>query len=371
MSLGPPFDDSGRGARRAAGAGLVIALGAAIVWVLMFSDRAMGPGVVVRVSMATTGALRVGDKVRLAGRDVGEVRGAVRVHDDRGATGATETSGSHVELTVFVEREWARELRVNSELFVATPSVLGEAYLEIGPPPHHAPPGPPVRGGELLVGVDPPEIDKFLVRSEESVRRALALLRENRPALDELLNAGDELLATLSGLPADRGQLRRIADQTAAAFDAGGSLLAALRDARAVPRIRAAAHDLSAIADRAGPELSSLGARLDRALDRIDQLSTLFDADRRARIAGAVATVRRAVATGQHIAADVRALAASVARGEGTIGGIMTDVELFDDLHETHRILKSQPWTFILKPNTPGGKRPAGKPQQSPQAPRR
>ncbi len=357
MSLGPPFDDSGHGARRAAGAALVIALAAAVVWVLLLSDRALGPGVVVRVAMATTGALRVGDKVRLAGRDVGEVRGAVRVHDDR-AGAAT----SHVELTVFVTRAWAPELRENSELFVATPSVLGEAYLEIGPPAHHALPAAPVRGGELLVGVDPPEIDKFLVRSEESVRRALALLRENRPALDELLTAGDELLATLSGLPADRGQFRRIADQTVAAFDAGGALLSALRDSRAIPRVRAAAHDLSAVADRAGPELASLGARLDLAIDRIDRLSAVFDADRRARIAGAVAAVRRAVATGEHIAADVRALAAAVARGEGTIGGIMADAELFDDLHETHRILKSQPWTFILKPTGPDKRRPAGKP---------
>ncbi|HEY2745410.1 MAG TPA: MlaD family protein, partial [Polyangia bacterium] len=230
MSLGPPFDDSGRGARRAAGAAFVVALVAAVVWVLVLSDRALGPGVVVRVAMATTGALRVGDKVRLAGRDVGEVRGAVRVHDAVAHDDRAGSGGSHVELTVFVARAWAPELRANSELFVATPSVLGEAYLEIGPPAHQAAPGPPVRGGELLVGVDPPEIDKFLARSEESVRRALALLRENRPALDELFTAGDELLATLSGLPADRGQFRRIADQTLAAFDAGGALVAALRD---------------------------------------------------------------------------------------------------------------------------------------------
>src|SRR5690348_14994278 len=99
-----------------AGAALVVALAGAIVWVLLWSDRALGPGVTVRVAMATTGALRVGDKVRLAGRDIGEVRGAVRTQD-------------HVELTVFVARAWAADVRETSEIFVATPSVLGEAYL--------------------------------------------------------------------------------------------------------------------------------------------------------------------------------------------------------------------------------------------------
>ncbi|HWE28418.1 MAG TPA: MlaD family protein, partial [Polyangia bacterium] len=174
MSLGPPFDDSGRDARRIAGAALVVALAAAVAWVLVLSDRALGPGINVRVTMTTTGALRVGDKVRLAGRDVGEVRGAVRVHGGGAAAGGAAgggAAGDHVELTVFVTRAWAHELRRNSELFVATPSVLGEAYLEIGPPPHHAAPAAPVEDGALLAGVDPPEIDKFLVRSEESIRR--------------------------------------------------------------------------------------------------------------------------------------------------------------------------------------------------------
>jgi ABC-type transporter Mla subunit MlaD len=353
VSLGPPFDDSGRDARRIAGAALVVALVAAVGWVLVLSDRALGPGITLRVTMGTMGALRVGDKVRLAGRDVGEVRSATRTRD-------------HVELSVFVARAWAPELRTNSELFVATPSVLGEAYLEIGAPAHHDAPGPPVAAGATLAAVDPPEIDKFLARSEESLRRALALLRENRPALDELLTAGDDLLATLSGLPTDRGQLRRIADQATAAFVAGNSLISSLRDANAIPRIRAAAHDLSAIADRAGPELTSLAARLDLSLARIDALAALFDDDRRARITAGIAAARRAVATGQHIAADVRSVIASINRGEGTIGGIMTDQELFDDLHETHRILKSQPWTFILKPTGPDKRRPAGKPPHHP-----
>ncbi len=349
MSLGPPFDDSGRPLRYVAGAALVVALLAAIAWVVTLSDRTVGSGVTVRVAMATTGALRVGAKVRLAGRVVGEVRGAVR-------------TGGHVELTVFVARAYAGELRRNSEVFVATPSVLGEAYLEIGPPPHQAPRAEPVRDGDLLVGVDPPEIDKLLVRSEESIRRALALLRENRPALDELLAAGDELLATLSGLPADRGQLRRIADQATLAFAAGGALVSSLREADAVARTRRLAHELGAIADRAGPELSRLGARLDRALERVDALTRIFDDDRRERDARAIAAARRAVAAGERVAAAVRALVAMIDRGDGTIGGLLSDQELFDDLHETHRILKSQPWTFILKPTGPDKRRPAGKP---------
>ncbi|HEY7958404.1 MAG TPA: hypothetical protein VII38_24060, partial [Polyangia bacterium] len=184
---------------------------------------------------------------------------------------------------------------------------------------------------------------------EASLREAMALLADNRPALDELLTAGDSLLATLSGLPADRGQLHRIVDQAEAALGDGRALIAALREAGAVPKVRAIASDLDAIADRAGPELSSLGARLDRALTRIDGLRELASDARRSELASALTHLRHAVTLGTRLAADVHTLAAMVAAGQGTIGGLLQDRELFDDLHETHRILKSQPLRFLLK----------------------
>ena len=345
MSLGPPFDESGRALRRIAGPVVVATLGAAVAWVLVMSDRAVGPGISVRVGLGTMGALHVGDKVRLAGHEVGEVRSAVR-RDDR------------VELNVFVSRRWAGELRDNSQLFVATPSLLGEAYLEIGLPARGAAPGAPVADGALLIAVDPPELDKLLVRSEESVRRAVALLHEQRPALDELLRAGDELLATLSGLPADRGQLARIAAQAARGLDDGAVLLHALQQSDAVARTRAVARDLGEVADRAAPELRALADKLDRAATRLDGLAALFDGAERARLAAALAAARRATRTAAAVVAEARALAAAVARGQGTLGGLLNDRELFDDLHETHRIIKSQPWTFILKPITKDKRRP-------------
>ena len=53
--------------------------------------------------------------------------------------------------------------------------------------------------------------------------------------------------------------------------------------------------------------------------------------------------------TGDRIAADTGALSAAVARGEGSIGGFLTDKELWDDLHETHRLLKWKGWRLMVK----------------------
>jgi ABC-type transporter Mla subunit MlaD len=335
MSLGPPFDASGLRLQQAVGAFVVVALGAAVAWVLLMSGRTVGRGLLVHVEMKTPGLLRVGGKVKLAGREIGEVRGMVSTHDRR------------VEIEAFVLSDAAVHVRKNSLLFVNTPSVLGEAFLEVGPA--RGEPGPPVADGDHLRGIDPPQIDDLLAHSEANLRLILALLRENKPEMEELLTAGDDLLATLSGLPADGGQLRRIRDQLTAALDSGAALLHVARESNAVERTRAVARDLSAVAGKAAPELRQLGARLDAAIARIDQLAAVFSPERRAQIGDALATFRHAVAIGERLMKEADALARYVAEGRGSVGAFLADRELFDDLHETHRILKSQPLRFLLK----------------------
>jgi phospholipid/cholesterol/gamma-HCH transport system substrate-binding protein len=339
LSLGPPFDASGLGLQRGVGAVAVLALAGAVAWVLLLSGRSFGPGVIVSVEMRSTGPLRVGDSVRLAGRRIGEVRGARMA-------GAADRRA--VEFEVFIERGWAKNVRANSEFFVSTPSVLGEAYLEIGPPLDGAQPGRPIADGDRVRGTDPPEIDRFLQYTEANVRVLLALLRETRPEADELLTAGDSLLTRLSGLPADRGQLVRIRDQAVEALDRGEALLATLRDAGAVPRTRKIVRELGEIADRAGPELRDLAAKAERSIARVEELGAMLG-ERRADLERGLAALRRTAEIGGRVAADVRELQRRVESGRGALGAFLLDRELFDDLHETHRILKSQPLRFLWR----------------------
>jgi ABC-type transporter Mla subunit MlaD len=310
------------------------------------SGRTVGRGVMIHVEMKTPGLLRVGGKLRLAGREIGEVRGMIASSDPRSAG-----RDHRVDIEAFVLRGFVNDVHRNSQVYVATPSVLGEAYLEIGPPADQAQPGPVIEDGDRLRGADPPEIDDLLAHSEKNLRLILALLRENRPEIEELLKAGDDLLTTLTGLPADRGQLGRIKDQFVRVLDDSTALVHTIRDAGGVDRIKAITHDLSTIADEAGPELKQLGARIDVAMARLDELAAIFSPERRAQLRSALATFKKATRSGEAILKDVKSLANWVESGRGTVGAFFADKELFDDLHETHRIIKSQPWTFILKPN--------------------
>jgi hypothetical protein len=343
MSLGPPFDDSGLQLQRLVGACVVLLFAGAIAFVLFLSGRTLGRGITLYVEMTATGALHSGGKVRLAGREIGEIR-------------REAWSKSGVTFEAFIVRDGAAQIHANSELFVATPSVLGEASLEVGPPRDGAQPGALVKDGDHVRGTDPPDLDRFFVRTEASLREALVLLRESRPELDELLEASDQLIATVAALPTDRGQLRRILDQGMVAFETGRALADALREAGGWPRVLKLAGELRWIIERAVPELRNLSGKLDLAMSRLEELRAFMSAERREQALTAVAGLRRATALGLRIVDDVLALQSKLESGRGSVGAFLQDREIFDDLHETHRIIKSQPLRFLLKTLKPDDK---------------
>jgi hypothetical protein len=322
------------------GACVVLLLGAAITWVVAMSGRTIGRGITLYLEMPSSGPLHTGAKVRLAGEEIGEVRGAVTRRSEHGLV---------VDFELFIVRSAVPQVRRNADFFVSTPSVLGEAFLEIGPPRDGALPGEPVKDKETVKGAPPPDIDRFFVYAEAAIREALTLMRENKGEFDEFISAIDSLLSTLSGLPADRGQLSRMFDQGSAALEQGRALFSALRDARAVDRVRAIWRELSAVAVRIGPDLRDLGAKISLAIERFDTLRNAVPDDKRAEVREALARFRRAIDQFQKLGQDVRALVSKVERGQGTFGALLADKELFDDLHETHRIIKGMPLRFLLK----------------------
>ena len=68
----------------------------------------------------------------------------------------------------------------------------------------------------------------------------------------------------------------------------------------------------------------------------------------------------RATANAQSALDGALAIVRAIERGQGTIGGFLVDKEVFDDLHDTHRIIKSQPWSLIMKS---GKRRPVEMPK--------
>jgi len=229
--------------QQAVGAGVVLLLLAAVAWVLLMSGRTVGRGVTIQVEMKTpacfTWAARCGWRAGRSGKSA---------HGRRPRSPRRDRA--------FVLRSFVNDVHKNSQLYVATPSVLGEAYLEIGPPANQAEPG---RRSPTAIdcGADRPRSTTCSRTRAEPEADPRAPPREP-PRMEELLTAGDELLGTLSGLPADRGQLGRIRDQFVSTLDSGSS--AAQDRARSRRRSPASSHRARSLGHRrsnGGPSCAS------------------------------------------------------------------------------------------------------------------
>ena len=336
MSLGPPYDDSGLRRQLQLGSTALVALILTILGILTLSSRTLGRGEHIFVRMRIPGALREGSKIRLAGREIGEVR-SIRP-DQKG-----------VIVDAFVLRDWLPHLHSNSEVFVSAVSILGEAHLEIGPPPKGGDPGPPLRPGDEIRGTDPPDLDELLRYTLDNAREWMVLLQDVRPETTELFAAGAALMARVRELPIGEGQVSEMVARAVASFADARKLGALLDEAGGGKRILADARAIGALLDERGPELGKILDAVRVSTDRTEAVIALWRGGELDKASHAWETLKGTGRSVDAIVKDLDYLITRVQRGKGTLGGFLQDQELWDDLHESHRQIKQQPWNLLIK----------------------
>ncbi len=337
MSLGPPFDESGLRRQLQLGSAVLVILVAVIVGILGLSGRTLGRGEHVSVRLKRPGALREGSKLRLAGREIGEVR-------------SLRPDAKGVLVDAFVLREWLPHLHVNSEIFVSSVSILGEAHLEIGPPRSGAALGPVLPLGHEIRGTDPPDLDALLTYTLDNSQEWMKLLGDLRPDAVALLVAGQQLLAHVRALPLDPQTRAGLVSRFVDLFTDARALSAKLDEAGGAKRIFADARAVGSLIDDKSGEVGVILDEARRATDKAEALFALWSGNEMARAGTAWEQLKATGRSVDTIVADLDYLIARVRRGKGTLGGFLTDRELWDDLHESHRQIKQQPWNLLVKP---------------------
>jgi phospholipid/cholesterol/gamma-HCH transport system substrate-binding protein len=296
---------------------VVVALAAALL--LVVQGRHLRPGLRVEVELARIGTLQAGAPVRLAGLTLGSVDDIRLVPAPPGSS-----EKAHALLDVWLDRRHARLVRETTDFFVNQEGLLGEAYLGIAERP--GAPGRPLADGARVRGVAPPEIDKLLAASYRNLEAITSLLRDGLPEIDELRAALAALDGTVAGLDA------------APLWSAGGRLVAEARGFAVPEPPSMPAFDVAPLEAR----VAALAAEVDRLAPRL--------ADPRvARLAAVLGRAPELVARARSALAAAEAIAAMVASGQGTVGALLADVELFDEMKDLSRTLKRQPWRAVTR----------------------
>lgn len=329
--------------RRVGAIGLVL-IGLAIgFFVFIYDQIEWGSYTRVRIFFHSTGGLTEGAPFVVAGKEVGHVE-AIAL-SPRGAVSPLQ-GDEGVVISVAIQTKWARRIVKVGDVFVTSRGALSGKYLEIGPPLQQ---GPTLRNGDVLLGRDPPSLDRVLQRTWENLLTARAFIEQVRPEMQALRSELDALTKTLDEIAPqehfredvaaliDEGRRTYAAlggdqglDRTKATMDRGEATIAQAR--KTIEQLRTSADALSA-------SLGSMRGRLGtKGTEAFDKVGIAID------------RVRVVIDKIDPLLAQIEAIQQHIARGEGSLLKLANDPEFPEDAKELGKILKRQPWRILDRP---------------------
>jgi phospholipid/cholesterol/gamma-HCH transport system substrate-binding protein len=336
---------------RRVGAVVLLALLGVIVLLIGMQRWSLRESFLATVYFEHVGPLREGAEVQVAGRIIGKVMAISLVPARRAASpdhplAARDGVAVHMRL----QERFAHMAPLNGTYFISAKGVLGERFLEIGAPPGNGPRERALRAGDELRGVDAPHLDRTLWHSYLSLMIAQSFLAEIAPQVRKLMRVVDELTITLEQL--DAGP--RVAALTTSLGELREQARAALAPWQSAEMTWS---DLVAATERARLTLvrtqvlvAEIRARAAVATGTLARIDRQIPADLGDRVARTLETLERAVERTQRIMATLGELVAMIERGQGTVGALLRDPELFDDAKSLGKFLKSNPWRVVAPP---------------------
>jgi phospholipid/cholesterol/gamma-HCH transport system substrate-binding protein len=229
--------------------------------------------------------------VRVAGVRVGRVDGI-----------GLGPNGRSARVTMLLDRPLP--LTQGTVARVSNLGLLGEKYVEIVPGPPEAPPLPP---GAVLPGITPPSMDDAMEQLSEigeSIQQVTGSLAGSDFGgnIDRLVQ---DIMATSAEIRALVAENRATVGSAVRNFDRVGSTLA--------------------------QELPRLAVQMDRALD---QLAAVIQ-ENRGDLNASLGNIRELTSKLQTSADNLNAISGRIARGEGTIGKLVTDDQAYNEVIST------------------------------------
>ncbi len=298
------------------------------------------------VDFDNPGGLLSGAAVRIGGVKVGSVK------DLQFLGGKVDPKTGRrviVRAEIAVQKRVEESIHSDADFYVTAQGVLGEQFLAINP-------GSPEKGtlpeGSEVKGIDPPRLDLFLAKAYELLDTTVEGIKANRETLGEIIDNTSGLLKGLNFIVS--GNRERIERTMANVEEISIEAKQLTHDARVNyvdnPKVLQTidrVNDLVArIHEDAGPMLKD--AR--EALANLNRVSaTVGDPAEQDKIRKTLDEVAQLAVRANSMAADAQAIVTHIKDGKGTVGGLVMDEEIYDDMQEMVRDLKHNPWKFLWR----------------------
>jgi len=320
---------------------ILSALGLLAMFILVMGGVNFESTYSIFVDFDNPGGLQNGAPVKIAGVKVGKI-------SEIAFRGGVDKAGKReplVRLKVQIETRYQKSVHENSLFYVTNQSVLGEQFLAIEPGSDDR---PVLAEGAAVRGLDPPRLDMLIAEMYELLHSTVSVVRENKAELGE---AFDGLRKTLKGsgefMDRNKDRLDQIAKNVEQiTVDTDETVKAARGKFIENPQV----DRILANADRVTGELPPLVADAKTTMANARRISdAVGDPKQAAKLRQAIDDVAEITRRAKGVTADAETILAHVKRGKGTVGAVVMDEQLYDDLQEMVRDLKHNPWKFFWR----------------------
>lgn len=327
------------------GALVVVSAGVLVAFVALLGGLSFAPGFRVYVDYDFSGNIHSGAPVKISGIRVGKVE---EVRFMGGQLDPQVGRRVQVRLVVRIEQRARAAIHQDAEFFVNTQGVLGEQYLEIAPGSYEK---PELQPEAIVLGVNPPRTDLIIARLYEFLDAVTGLLREDKEVFRDLLRSGAKVARSLDQLLGENreeikkllGDLDRLTSESA---DLVAKLDRGLGDAE---DLRKTLGNIEAISTAVRTDIGPLIQKTRRALDGIGDVAAMLGPEEKKKVLRALDELLALSSKAQSLASDAAAITQDLRKGKGSIGPLLVDPQIYDDLKELTRDLKRNPWKFFWR----------------------
>ena len=325
---------------------ILVSVGILAAFVLVMGGLNFEKTYEVFVDFDNPGALQTGAPVRIGGVKVGKVKELSFL----GGTVDPKTGRrTLVRVKISIEERVHNAVHDDADFYVTTQGVLGEQFLAIEP---GSPARPVLPAGAIVKGIDPPRLDLFLAKAFELLDTTVTGIKNNKELISDIAVNTAGLLRGLNGtLTENRERINRIVQNIEALTSESNALV---HDAKKNyvdnPKIARTIDNIDRITSEVQRDAGPMLKDAKEALANVNRVSaTVGDPAEQARLKKALQDLAELATRANATAADAQSIVAHIKKGDGTVGALVMDEAVYDDVQEMVRDLKHNPWKFLWR----------------------
>lgn len=325
------------------GALILVSVVVLVGFVFLLGDFRCSEDTTLYLDVASSSNLKVGAPVKVSGVTVGKVAKVSLWGGKRDKE--HNNKPVYVRVTLRVAKEVLPMLHEDARFYITTLGPLGEKYVEVDPGSEDK---PSLWEGAVVDGVEPLRLEALGGDAATIARELAELLKENREDVRKLIASGTELVGVARDiLNENREEIRAIVHATKESAENLAKVSEALKVATSDGKdLSGLLKSAKAVAEKMDQALAPTLSRLQSVLEKIDSSAAKAEAllqEGRDLLGEAKGNI---VLTLEHLEALLKA----ARDGKGSIGALLSDREIYDDLVALIKDLKRNPWKLLMKP---------------------